>query len=328
MAELSENQWEYLLIEHPKKISQIFGNEYSSQFRIHDFYHYTSLRGLQGIIGNRNLWFTDCEYLNDSTEYVHAIDVLAAVIDEITNKYEMDFIDSIRISDKKPYETIESILFSRKEDKVNSTIGSEDHICRRFVFCGSVEQDKLSIWNYYSKSDTGDGFSLGLNFPGLGFFVNPQLNDHQCIFSFGKVLYTDIEKRNLLKELIAVEHNAWKEHNIPLRAICRDFRQNFNDIRLLFKRPDFSHESEMRIVATIPKQNLQLCVPINRITYRTREVKGITIPYVEMPFPIASIYSIVAGPTVDDTTLGNVRELIGQKEMVCEITKSSIPLRY
>lgn len=34
-------------------------------------YHYTSIEGLKGIIENKCVRFTDCQFLNDTSEYNH-----------------------------------------------------------------------------------------------------------------------------------------------------------------------------------------------------------------------------------------------------------------
>jgi hypothetical protein len=43
-------------------------------------YHYTNQAGLLGIIKNREIWATHTQYLNDSKEYRHAVDVVTDLI--------------------------------------------------------------------------------------------------------------------------------------------------------------------------------------------------------------------------------------------------------
>src|SRR5688572_24519739 len=48
-------------------------------------FHYTSQKGLLGIVGERCLWLTDVRYMNDSTEFTLAVELLANRIDELTS---------------------------------------------------------------------------------------------------------------------------------------------------------------------------------------------------------------------------------------------------
>lgn len=43
-------------------------------------YHYTDVRGIEGIINNEELWLTEYGYLNDSSEGVYGIEIFKEVI--------------------------------------------------------------------------------------------------------------------------------------------------------------------------------------------------------------------------------------------------------
>ena len=43
-------------------------------------YHYTGQNGFLGIIGNKNIWASNIHYLNDSKEFIHAIDETKTMI--------------------------------------------------------------------------------------------------------------------------------------------------------------------------------------------------------------------------------------------------------
>lgn len=46
-------------------------------------YHYTSVEGLFNIIKTNNLWLTDYEYMNDSSEIIHGFEVAQKILKEI-----------------------------------------------------------------------------------------------------------------------------------------------------------------------------------------------------------------------------------------------------
>lgn len=46
-------------------------------------YHYTRLPGLLGIIDSKALWATDIRYLNDETEFHHAVDITRDLLTEL-----------------------------------------------------------------------------------------------------------------------------------------------------------------------------------------------------------------------------------------------------
>jgi hypothetical protein len=43
-------------------------------------YHYTTRRGILGIVGAKEIWVTHTQYLNDRREFLHAIDLTRAEI--------------------------------------------------------------------------------------------------------------------------------------------------------------------------------------------------------------------------------------------------------
>ena len=45
-------------------------------------YHYTSQKGLLGILQTKKLWMTNILYLNDSSECIHTIDLLKSEVEK------------------------------------------------------------------------------------------------------------------------------------------------------------------------------------------------------------------------------------------------------
>ncbi len=107
-------------------------------------YHYTSGRGLKGIIENRELWATHIYYLNDHSEYVGTFDLVTRLLPRRTVIREL--LPSVphlhkAVMQLHPYER-----------------GRPPSI---FVTCFSEDRDDLSQWRGYTKP--GDGYALGFD---------------------------------------------------------------------------------------------------------------------------------------------------------------------
>lgn len=320
MSTLTQKQWTYLLVEHPKLIESIISYRSISEFDIKPYilYHYTSLCGLKGIVENRNIWLTDCQYLNDTTEYIHAIDFLKIAVNETKSKYENEFIQNIE-DQSSNYEAKEIILTI-----TSGVIGSFESLCRYFIFCASANKDSLPMIQY-SKGERKSSLCLGISFDRYNFLE--RMTDHSN-FKVYKVVYNDNEKLDIIKRIIDVEYNAWKKCNIPLNIIKSDFQRSFNDIRLLFKHNSFSYENEMRIIAAIPKENLKEGETINNITYKHRQYMGFSIPYITFPILVESIFEIITSPGFGDEDSDELMNIVKINDLKCEISKSRIPIRF
>lgn len=89
-------------------------------------YHYTDTKGVLGIVDSSSMWATSLLYLNDTTEYSYAYELL--------------------LQEAKVYNHIYEIILRYKRDDI-------------FVCSFSEEKDLLSQWRAYS--DNARGFSIG-----------------------------------------------------------------------------------------------------------------------------------------------------------------------
>jgi hypothetical protein len=58
-------------------------NEHISKPIPETLWHYTSYQGFQGIISSKNIWASECRFLNDRKEFVHAKELAQALVDGI-----------------------------------------------------------------------------------------------------------------------------------------------------------------------------------------------------------------------------------------------------
>lgn len=116
-------------------------------------YHYTSPEGLVGIVKNRNIYFTDCQFLNDYKERLNINDELEYFWNSEKSNYDKKFRDLV---EKIHIEVFEDDDFyyidGEEEQKMN----------RYFVMSTSMKKDSLGMWKYYSKNGSYNGYCVGL----------------------------------------------------------------------------------------------------------------------------------------------------------------------
>jgi hypothetical protein len=103
-------------------------------------YHYTTSAGLMGIIHSSSIWCTHTQYLNDTREFRHAIDLF---IDEINSRVEKRC---------KGHDFLTEVL-------TYATDGMEvANVC---VTSFSTKRDSLSQWRAYAAAP--GGFAIGFS---------------------------------------------------------------------------------------------------------------------------------------------------------------------
>ena len=93
-------------------------------------FHYTSIVGLEGILGNRTLRFTNIKYMNDKDEIIAGLDSMA------------------------------KICHASEEEREKLCSSFISHGMQTFVCCFSVEEDSLPMWNYYTKEINNQGYNI------------------------------------------------------------------------------------------------------------------------------------------------------------------------
>lgn len=276
-------------------------------------YHYTSIGGLQGILGEKKLRFTNIKYMNDKDEIIAGLDSMAKACD----------------ASEEEREKLKSAFIS--------------HGTQTFVCCFSLDGDSLPMWNYYTKEINNQGYNIEFDDKKLIESIlrqNPLLNG--CDFSFGVVDYSkdnDSEySRIITKEILSsmelsisklfltVVKNAQTNRSSSIdKTTIQDWenkitetekKQSLTDLPIYFydgekcsfgksasgnylyfvKRECFKQEKEFRIVITVPDELLpemrEQCL------YKFRISNGVLIPYLELTFSEDVVKSITISPTV------------------------------
>jgi hypothetical protein len=283
-------------------------------------YHYTDLRGLQGIIENQAIWFTDYRHLNDPSELTHGIDMAHDVMRGIGNGADelvRSFLEML------------ADLFSHR--RFSETL--EFHIASF-----SRDRDDLGQWRAYA--DNGRGYALGLA-PRM-FRVVERTPDHkpsENVF-VGPVLYNvgDICARHTraIEQAVSIFLDAVSANAELVKdaAVGIPFMKQL--VKTLIASPliwncltskhsAYAHEQEVRLVILGTRDRL-----LPYITTRLRG--GEIVPYIVHRMPIRepnSIAEIVVGPAAPPDAESSVRTMLNSLgvDPKVPIGRSDIPYR-
>lgn len=227
-------------------------------------YHYTSVEGLKGILDSEALWTTQIQYMNDSKEFGHAVDIALGLIKR--KRFSAD----ARLA--KFYEIMEK------------TLGLSNG-ARTFIFSMTQNPDQLSQWRGYCGLG---GYSIGFNKSSLRQLCGTSS------FRLEKCIYDDSEKERLIDEVIedAVSYFSSQCGRDDFEAIEHEskFYGQILKIGSTMKHSSFVEEQEWRLIGgPFSWKNEQS-------QWRTRD--GLLLPYYEVKLdrdedgylPVSEVY--------------------------------------
>lgn len=185
----------------------------SSVSRERVLYHYTSFFGLEGIVSSKSIWCSQIQYLNDSSELIHGLEILAQACSEVGSHH--DAISSVP---------------KRK---------SGYHNVHLFVFSLSEVGDLLSQWRGYSGAG---GVSIGFSFEKL------RAKAKENGFRLDGCIYSDQEKQAITREFVA---KIDRELDGGKNYIADDIVKRFLEIAARFKHKSFAEENEWRLISPL-----------------------------------------------------------------------------
>jgi hypothetical protein len=146
-------------------------------------YHYTSQRGLLGIVEKKKLWATHIRYLNDSREFEHARDLAKVHLERE--------IGSGKYMRAKFAEKALAQLDGALDIHTPFTV---------YVTSFTAQRDQLSQWRAYCPSE--GGFSLGFKVGELLKAV--ERRSMELDLAFVPCLYDEEEQNALISELLSI----------------------------------------------------------------------------------------------------------------------------
>lgn len=243
-------------------------------------YHYTSPEGVMGILKNREIYFTDAQYLNDYRERMSINDELRWFWTQHYREYDKQFMQLFK-----------GIYIDSYEDNGYAYLDEEmeEGVYRYFILSASMNKDSLSMWKYYAKNGTYNGYNINLFIPALDDeWID---RDTGVAVESGLVIYDSNHKQEIIRKFIEKLYTVWCTYNVAdalNQKLVRDYRAWASYASLFFKNDCFKTEEEMRFVAIVPKCKL------NDLAYRQEDgtirkmydfriVNNVITPYIKMP---------------------------------------------
>lgn len=204
-------------------------------------YHYCSVQTFVSIIENTNIWLSDANKTNDSTEtkwmFSKMQEVINQAIEKYKNKYDEDVLE---LAKNITHQLIENIVTKK---------APIDNNAKNFLICFSEAKDLLSQWRAYGND--GKGIAIGFNSSILASLEN------SSGFSFTKVIYDS-------KKIMHFLHKSYdKQLEWAIKSCIDKKTKNINIQELMlqisviiisiwregfvFKHSCFSEEQEWRI---------------------------------------------------------------------------------
>jgi hypothetical protein len=144
-------------------------------------YHYTSLNGMRGIVGDRVFWASDIRYMNDTTEHGYAWTVVQKALADKRDILSTGLTDNFERHCGIPGLGTEWFQYA---------------VC----FCGA--KDLLSQWRGYTPQ--GKGIALGILFAALRQYAGKE-------FALIRVLYDPNRQTKIVTSFVDRALNLWEE---------------------------------------------------------------------------------------------------------------------
>ena len=286
-----------------------------------NIYHYTSTSACNEILSHRTLRFTDRNYLNDYSEGRHVIELCIKSEFEnlLPNEYSEYFKNRLQAFYDNP---------SKKQ---------------RLIFqCSfSLDNDNLSLWNYYTKSAGIQGYNLGFNSTELSHNLNTynESKHHKLTVFHGKIQYNTEQQKAIVEQIISDFIGIIKEYQSDAKfcKLAIDLMiEKILFVGSFFKKCCFSHENEYRLLIHLAPywdpESKQIKFMVIHKGANTYEKNGLFVPYLDIEFEKNDLKTISVSPTMNfDETESNIRNVLnihGFNKDLVQIVKSDIPVRY
>lgn len=272
-------------------------------------YHYTTLKGLQGILTTNQLWVTDVAYLNDSLEMQLGFSIVQ---------------DALRQKEQDASELCKTLL---KRSLVSGS--PTDPGSGYYVACFCEARDLLSQWRAYASH--GGGYALGFSAYEMAY---------EGLVACRRVIYDPAEQKQLVKETIDRICNEFEavangkavadldgDHTLP--SFAQLLASHLREYLVTFKHDTFQEEREWRIILPWSRDaHLQFV--------KFRGELGHAVPYMALhprtptpEMPLLPLVEVIHGPTLHpDLTKKSLHLLLQSTDYDhVEVDGSRAPLR-
>lgn len=273
------------------------------------FYHYTSCEGLKGILESKSLWATKIHYLNDSEEYVLALEIASKTLCQLNHLNKDADLKKLLSEMERHLERIETPNI--------------------FVLSFSPKKDQLSQWRGYCPSG---GYSIGFSADTLLHCAGSQN------FNLFPCLYDTNEQEKLIMQIIQDHINLFKTQKQNTRKhdsesliepISESFSVTLYNIAPIIKNSAFSEEEEWRIFSRPINKNNK-----NNKNINFRVKNNLLIPYFNFSLRDAqeqfTVTRIVVGPMpYQELAFNSLGDFLAKNDIYCNVSLTSeTPYRF
>lgn len=200
--------------------------KYLSAFRFDitkSLYHYTSVKTLEKIIENQNLWFIKSSSTSDNSEEKFSVDISRQLLMSLSQN------NSFSMNER------EILSFAEK-----SFIGTKE---RAFLFCLTTQKDDPYMWKNYASN----GVSIEFDFSNRDYWICNQFEGQFYRVIYGKeVIGPFIE--NFVKEFLT-SCNSYDS----LKYSALYLADKLSLLSCFYKSEYFSAEKEVRCIYVSPR---------------------------------------------------------------------------
>ena len=312
-----------------------------------ELYHYTSQKGLIGMINSRKMWVTNIFYLNDASEYTYATDMILKMLRcrlvEITGeriphsralslRSASGWYDDKKITDPDLTPEYRQCIFIESIMEFMQSLKMDDEVIPIYILSFTERKDDLSQWRGYCPHEIG--FCLEFDTTGLiEQMKKAGLAIVRCIYETGEQ-EQEIKKimERVIDDLKVVFDNFDKpeDQGKAIKKLERKAVLDFWGLMPILKDKAFEDENEWRFISAG-----------NKLPAKFREGKSMFVPYVEIPLasadaalmessePINIIKRILVGPTPHRILSKKSVELLlkTNKMTQCQVELSKVPYR-
>jgi hypothetical protein len=195
-------------------------------------HHYTDAWGLKGIIESGRIRATHIAYMNDASEYLHAVYLLS---------------EHIRAAKKTVTDKDQLALLDQIDEPVAGT--KPEHVAPYLVACFSEKENSLNQWRAYARGE--GGYSIGFDCHSL----SAALTQQDAILA--PALYDRNEQSILTRALLDWSLNEYPklaskrppaERQTHLKSWAHHLLWFSSGLAPIMKNPAFEEESEWRSI--------------------------------------------------------------------------------
>ena len=306
-----------------KILADIFWKEVGKSIRPESLsnkvYHYTSVEGLLGILSDKQVWMTNSQFLNDSTELLYFKTLTSEVKELFKSKLLKEFT-----KDKVNKDDLLTLFTETFDDAVKNRFDDPESNFEVYVLSLSDNSDSLTLWGNYAK---GKGYSLCFD---TKLLISKVDEFEGGYLVYNKVIYNKEQQLETLSEALLKTFRILLNIDIEMEKLRGELLAYFNSLiisySIFFKHHSFEQEDEFRIAFTTYSDEQTS----EQVFFRTNDEA--IIPYIRINFEDSDLRGIVVGPKNNsDLAEIGIKTFLQKKGFDFDkvsIEKSVIPLRF